>query len=241
MVILKYGYLTIFCFMMFYIMGCGFEDPYVPDSAGSSMLTGRIVADPVIDITGAEVLLRDQDSFSTIADSNGKFYFQNIPPGSYSLQVQKAPYLQESFSINIRKATDEDIGDMNVKLKGAIAGTIPSDKIGIIDGDIEIVVYVNGIPCVPQKNNTGDFVIDISSPESKINIHTVTKTTVYIDNVPYRAKVLDGGNFIVEFVPPGIYNDIQVKLSSKEGRLPIILDGTIEVKSGQTRFLPSSP
>jgi len=53
--------------------------------------------------------------------------------------------------------------------------------------------------------------------------------------------VQDDGNFIVEFVPPGIYNDIRVKVNSGENAIPVVSGGPVVIKSGQTRFLPPSP
>jgi hypothetical protein len=220
--------------------GCDFENPYVPESAGSSTLAGRIVADPMINLTGTEVILRGQDSFATVTGANGEFAFRDIPPGDYSLQAQKKPYLQDTISVNIPKSEDR-VEDVDIKLKGAIAGTIPDDKIAIIHGEVEVVVYIDGIPLVPRQDSAGDFTIHMSSTESSISIQAATKITVYIDNVPYLATVQDEGTFIAEFVPPGIYSDIRVKLNSKESALPIVSGGPVVVKSGQTRFLTSAP
>jgi hypothetical protein len=228
-------YLAIVC-----ITGCGFDDPYVPDSAGSSTLTGRVVTNPAIDLTGVEIVLRGNDSFAAVTNADGSFRFRDISPGNYFLHVQKRPYLQDSFPVIVRKATDEDIGDVNVSLKGAIAGVIPNDKVTVIHGEVEVVVYIDGVPIVPQRDSAGDLTIDLSSTESSISVYAATKITVYIDNVPYSAAVQDEGTFIAEFVPPGIYNDIKVKLNSKESALPIASGGPVVVKSGQTRFLTSS-
>lgn len=238
---MKYLYALIFIFIVFYITGCGFNDPYVPDSVGSSTLKGHIVTEPTMDTNQIEVHLRGSSSFSALTDLSGNFSFKNIPPGNYLVHLQKSPYLLDSFPVNVKKADEEIIGDIKVKLHGAIAGVIPSDKISILQGEVEIVVYVNGIPNIPQRNQNGDFFIDLSSPDNIITIKTITKTTVYVDDTGYTAKVMDDGNFIVEFVPPGIYNDIKVKLNSKEDTLTLVSDGTIEVKSGQTRILPVSP
>lgn len=235
---MKYLYALTFFFLVLYIMGCGFDDPYVPDSVGSSTLKGRIITEPVTDITGTEIHLRGPYSFAVITDSSGNFSFKDIPPGNYIVHLQKSPYLLDSFPVNVKKADKEIVGDIKIKLRGAIAGVIPSDKISILQGEVEIVVYVNGVPNIPQRNQNGDFFIDLSSPDNVITIRTITKTTVYIDGTGYTAKVMDDGNFIVEFVPPGIYNDIKVKLNSKEDTLTLISNGTIEVKSGQTRILP---
>ena len=223
--------------MIICVTGCEFDNPYVPDSAGSSTLTGRIVTDPVTDLTGAEVFLRGRDSFAAVTDADGRFRFQDIPPGDYSLEIQKKPYLQESFPVNVHKSVDEHIGDVDINLKGAITGTIPDDKIAIIHGEVEVVVYIDGVPLVPQRANEGDLIINLSSTESSIAIHAETKVTVYIDNVAYSATVQDEGSFIVEFVPPGIYNDIRIKLDSGEDSLPIVSGGPVVVKSGQTRLL----
>jgi len=219
------------------IAGCGFEDPYVPSSIGSSALKGYIVTDPATDISGVEVLLSGSDSFSSVTESNGEFQFDYITPGSYSIHIQKGPYIQESYTVSIDKDSDENIGALNVKLKGSISGTIPRNKIAILQGEVEIEVYVNGMLRVLQRNDTGNYSIDLSTPGSVITIRTVTKTTVYLDDVPYNAKVLDDGTIIVEFVPPGIYNDIKVKLNNTDDTLPLVTDGTVEVKSGQTRVL----
>jgi hypothetical protein len=239
MILLKQRHLTFLasCLITVYITGCEFDNPYVPDSASSSTLTGRIVTDPAIDLTGAEVLLRGQDSFAAVTHTDGRFLFQDILPGDYSLQVQKKPYLQHTFPVSVRKSMDENIGDVNIQLKGAIAGTIPNDKIAIIHGEVEVVVYIDGVPLVPQEDNAGKFTIDLSSTESVISIHAETKITVYVDNAPYSATVQDEGAFIAEFIPPGIYNDIRVKLNSEENALPIVSGGPVVVKSGQTRFL----
>ena len=68
------------------ISACEFDDPYVPDFAGSSTLAGRIVAEPATDLAGAEVFLHGQDSFTGVADADGRFHFQYIPPGDYLLR-----------------------------------------------------------------------------------------------------------------------------------------------------------
>jgi hypothetical protein len=234
----KYLMLLVPCFMVFCITGCEFDDPYVPDSAGSSSLAGRIVTEPVMDVTGAEVLLRGQDSFATVTDADGEFYFRDILPGDYSLQMQKKPYLQHSMPVNIAKSENKNIGSVSAELKGAIAGTIPDDKITIIHGEVEVVVYIDGIPLVPEQDSQGNLAIDLSSTESTINIKAATKIIVYIDNVPYSATVQNERNFIVEFVPPGIYNDIRIKLNSQGTALPIVSGGPVIVKNGQTRLLP---
>lgn len=237
---MKYLYTLIFLFTMLYIIGCGFDDPYVPDSVGSSTLKGHIITEPVIDLTGTEIHLRGPSSYAVLTDSSGNFSFKDIPPGNYLIHLQKSPYLLDSFPVNVKKANEEIIGDIKIKLRGAIAGVIPSDKISILQGEVEIIVYVNGVPNIPKRDQNGDFFIDLSSPDNVITFRTITKTTVYVDDTRYTAKVMDDGNFIVEFVPPGIYNDIKVKLNSKEDMLTLVSNGTIEVKSGQTRILPVS-
>jgi len=243
MILLKCRFFTIplLYLIIIYAAGCGFDNPYVPETAGSSTLTGRITPDSAMDLTGTKVLLQGQDSFATTTGANGEFHFKNIPPGGYSLQIQKAPYLLSSFPVNIRKATDENLGNVDVRLAGAIAGTIPDDKIAIVHGEVEVVVYVDGVPFMPQHGGTSDFVVELSSTESKISVRAETKIIVYIENVPYYATVQDRGSFIVEFVPPGIYNDIKVKVDSEEAAISLVSEGPIEVKSGQTRFLSPMP
>lgn len=240
MMFFKYRYLilTVVYFAIAYISGCEFDDPYVPESAGSSALTGRIVTEPPMSLTGAEVFLRGQNSFGSVTGADGVFHFQDISPGNYSLQIQKKPYLQYNNPVIVRKSTDDDLGDIKIKLKGAIAGTIPDDKIAIVHGEVEVIVYIDGIPFVPRQDSEGDLTIDLSSPESAISIQAEPKITVYVDNVPYSATVQDGGNFIVEFIDPGIYNDIRVRLNSQETSFALVSGGPVVVKSGQTRFIP---
>jgi len=227
----------IICLLALYIYGCGFDDPYVPESVGSSTINGRIVTDPVADTAGAEVILRGEESISTLADVNGNFYLSDIKPGSYTLQLQKSPYLQSSIPVTVTKSSNQDMGDLKVKLLGAISGTVPKEKLGMLYGEFEIVVYVDGIPRVPEKNANGDYMIDLSASGNDINIRTVTKTIVYIDGTPYSAKVLDEGNILVEFVPPGIYSDVRVKLNSGDNTLSMTPIGPIVVNSGETRTL----
>ena len=222
--------------MILFITGCEFSDPYVPEYASSSTLTGRIVTDPVIELDGIEVLLRGQSSFVAITNSDGFFLFEDIPPGDYFLHMQKKPYLQNIFPVSVQKSTDEDMGEINVELKGAVAGIIPNNKIAIVHGEVEIVICVDGVPIMLQ-DSADNLVIDLSSTESKITIETATKITIYIDDVSYSATVQDKGNFIVEFVPPGIYSDIRIKLNSGDDALPVVSGGPVVVKNGQTRFL----
>ena len=66
----KYLLLLASCFAI-YIIGCGFDNPYVPEVVGSSTLTGQIVTEPAIDLTGTEVLLRGQDSFAAVTGADG--------------------------------------------------------------------------------------------------------------------------------------------------------------------------
>jgi len=240
MIFLKYRYLilTVLCFAIAYISGCGFDDPYVPESAGSSDLTGRIVTEPSIDLTGAEVFLRGQNSFGSATGPDGFFHFQDITPGDYLLQIQKKPYLQYNQPVVVRKSTDEDLGDIKIELKGAIAGAIPDDKIAIVHGEVEIIVYIDGIPFVPRQDSEGDLTIELSSPESAISVQAEPKITVYIDNIAYSATVRNGGDFIIEFIDPGIYNDIRIRLNSQETSFPLVSGGPVVVKSGQTRFIP---
>jgi len=219
------------------IIGCEFDEPYVPDFAGSSTLTGRIITDPAMDLTGMEALLHDRDSFADVTGADGKFCFQDIPPGDYLLHAQKKPYLQDSFRVTVRKSIDEDAGDLKSELKGAIAGTIPNDKLAVIYGEVELIVYVDGVPLIMQGSNENELTIDVSSTESNISIHTATRIMVYVDGVPYSALIQDNGEFVVEFVPPGIYNDIRVKLNSKEDTLSITSGDPVVVQSGQTRVL----
>ena len=243
MILLKHRHFILLapCLMLIPMMGCEFDDPYIPDSTGSSTLTGHIVTDPAIDLNRAEVFLRGRDSFATVTDANGRFRFQDVPPGDYRLQVQKKPYLLDSFSVDIPKSEDEDMGDANVKLKGAIAGTLPTDKVAIVHGEVELAIYIDGVPLAVQQESTANLTIDLSSPESDIIIRATTKITVYIDSVPYPATVQDDGNFVVEFVPPGTYSNIQVKLNSEENAFPIVSGGLVVVKGGQTRFVTSAP
>lgn len=239
MIFFKYFHIAILCFILsfaIFITGCDFDDPYVPDEAGSSSLTGRITTEPEMDLTGTEVLLRGQDSFAGVIDASGIFSFQDIPPGDYILYMQKNPYLQEAYPVKVRKSIHEDMGIINTKLKGAISGTIPNDKVSIVHGEVDVSVYVDGVPLVIQEGDN-DIAIELSSDESNIIISATTKITVYIDKVSYPATVRDDGTFIVEFVPPGIYNDIQIKLNSIEHSFPIVSDGPVVVKSGQTRYL----
>lgn len=229
------------CFIIICIIGCEFDDPYVPDSAGSSTLNGQIVTDPAMDLTGTEILLRGQGSFAIVTGADATFRFKDIPPGDYSIHVEKRPYLRDDFSVHIQKSTEEDIGDVHFNLKGAIVGTIPDNIISIISGEVEITIYIDGVPLELEPGDEDDFTIDLSSTESTISIKAVIRITVYIDNVSYPAVVQDDGNFIVEFVPPGIYNDIRVKVNSGEKAIPVVSGGPVVIKSGQTRFLPPSP
>jgi len=223
--------------LVLYISGCGFDDPYVPESVGSSTINGRIVTDPITDVAGAEVILRGEESLSTVADANGNFYLNDIKPGSYTLQLQKTPYLQNSIPVNVAKLSKQDMGDLKVKLLGAISGTVSKEKLGTLYGEFEIVVYVDGVPRVPEKNANGDYMIGLSASGNDINIRTVTKTIVYIDGTPYLAKVLDEGQILVEFVPPGIYNEVRVKMNTGNNTLSLAPVGPIVINSGETRFL----
>ena len=102
-------------------------------------------------------------------------------------------------------------------------------------------MYIDGVPLVLQPGMEDNFTIDLSSPDSTITVHAATKITVYIDNVIYSAVVQNTGNFLVEFVPPGIYNDIRVKVNSGENAIPIVSGGPVVIKGGQTRLLTPSP
>lgn len=230
-------HIIIFCLIIVYITGCDFDNPYIPDTVGSSSLTGRIVTDPFMDLNGTQVLIRGQDAYATLADANGVFLFQDIPPGDYILYMQKSPYLQESKTIFIRKATSEDLGDIKVSLKGAISGIVPKDKISIVHGEVDITVYIDGIPIAEPKDE--DINIKLSSEKSNISIQAEAKITIYIDNAIYSAAVKDKGAFIIGFVPPGIYNDIRIKLNSFDKAFPIVSGEPVVVKSGQTLSLAS--
>lgn len=234
---LKLRYILILLFIPIYIIGCGFDDPYVPASAGSSKLSGRVVTDPITDVTNAEVILRGEYSTSVIADTNGKFQIKDITPGSYVLQIQKSPYLQSNIKVDIPKAIHKDMGDINLKLNGAISGKVPQEKISTLYGEFEIVVYVDGVPRLPVKNKDGEYTIDYLPTSGDVKIYTVTKTIVFIDNEQYSAKVLEDGEILTEFVPPGIYNSVKVKTTTKEGFLPLTTEGPIVVNSGETRYL----
>jgi len=239
MIFLKHKHLifTALCFAVLLVTGCDFDNPYVPENASSSALTGRIVTDPVMELNGIEVLLRGQSSFAAVTDADGRFHFQDIQPDDYIIYFQKKPYLQNSFPVSVSKSTEEDMGDIKVQLKGAVAGVIPNDKTAIVHGEVEIVIYINGVPLVLQEDDADNFTIDLSSTESKISIEASTQITIYIDGVPYSATVQDEGTFIAEFVPPGIYSDIRVKLNSDQDAIPIVSGGPVVVRNGQTRFL----
>lgn len=226
----------IFCFIILYFTGCGFDNPYVPDEAGSSSLTGRIISEPVMDMQNAKILLEGEYSFATITDTNGVFNFQDIPPGIYDLHIQKSPYLQEAMPVIIKKSTQENLGDVKFKLNGAISGIIPEKEISIVHGEIDITIYVDGVPLLNDQNE--EVKIQLSSEKSKISVNAVTKIIVYVDSLPYSAVVQDKGIFIVEFVPPGVYNDVRIKLNSgMDKTFPIVSGEPVVVNSGQTRFL----
>ncbi|MGB9597300.1 MAG: hypothetical protein ACPL7B_13550, partial [Candidatus Poribacteria bacterium] len=214
-----------------------FDDPYVPASVGSSRLSGRIITDPITDVTNAEIILRGEYSTSVIADANGKFQIKDITPGSYILQIQKSPYLQSNITVDIPKAVHKDLGDIHLKLNGAISGKVPLEKISTLYGEFEIVVYVDGVPRLPVKNKDGEYSIDHLPTSGDVKIYTVTKTIVFIDNEQYSAKVLEDGEILTEFVPPGVYNSVKVKTTTKEGFLPLTTEGPIVVNSGETRYL----
>ena len=237
----RYSTLPIICLIVACITGCEFDNPYVPDYAGSSTLTGKIATEPAMNLTGTEMFLRsipDQDSFADVTGASGEFRFQDIPPGEYSLQVQRRPYLQDIFPVSVSKSANKNAGELKTELKGAIAGVIPGDKLTVMHGEIEMTVYIDGVPLTMQQGDGDDFTINLSSSESNITIRATTRTTIYVDDVPYSATVQSDGQFLVEFVPPGIYNDIHVRLNSEETAFPIVSGGPVVVKSGQTRVLP---
>lgn len=234
---LKLRFIFILILIPIYIIGCGFDDPYVPASVGSSRLSGRIITDPITDVTNAEIILRGEYSTSVIADANGRFQIKDITPGSYILQIQKSPYLQSNITVDIPKAVHKDMGDIHLKLNGAISGKVPQEKISTLYGEFEIVVYVEGIPRLPVKNKYGEYTIDHLPTNGDVKIYTVTRTIVFIDNEQYSAKVLEDGEILTEFVPPGIYNSVKVKTTTKEGFLPLTTEGPIVVNSGETRYL----
>jgi len=93
-----------------------------------------------MDVTNAEVILRGEYSTSVIADASGRFQFQDITPGSYIIQIQKSPYLLSNIPVDIPKASHKDLGDINLKLNGAISGKVPKEKISTLYGEFEIVV-----------------------------------------------------------------------------------------------------
>lgn len=229
-------YIGIICLVLVYMTGCGFDNPYVPDEVGSSSLTGRIITEPAMSMQNADVLLEGEYSFAAVADFNGVFVFEDIPPGNYNLHLQKSPYLQEVLPVTLQKSMNEDLGDIKFKLNGAISGVIPENKISIVHGEVDVTVYVDGVPLL--SNQSDDITIQLSSEKSTISVSAVTKITVYIDSVPYSAIVQEKGIFIVEFVPPGIYNDVRIKLNSTmEKTFPIVSGEPVVVNSGQTRFL----
>ena len=225
-------------FVVAYVIGCEFDEPYVPDYAGSSTLSGQIITNPVTDLTSTEVFLRGQDSFANVTGADGVFNFQHVPPGDYLLQVQKHPYLQNTFPVTIRKSTDEEVGVLESTLTGAITGTIPADKLALIDAEVGLILYIDGVPTTLQQDSEEDITIDSESTETIIDFRSTIRITVYVDDIPYSAIVFDDWQFLVEFVPTGIYSDIRVKANSGETAFPIPLDGPVVIKSGQTRVLP---
>ncbi|MBD3184283.1 DUF2012 domain-containing protein [Candidatus Poribacteria bacterium] len=222
---------------LFLLTGCDFEDPYVPDYAGSSTLTGGLTSNPPINLDKTQVLLRGEDSFSTITDTKGEFSFRDLPPGDYILFVQKSPYIQENFQISIPKSREIDLGKFQVSLKGAVTGYIPDEKLATLEGELEIVIYIDGTPLIIDQSEDRDFIIDLKSTKSDIDIQAETKINVYIDDEFYSAKVNEDGNFIIDFIPPGIYNRIWIRLNSTGKIIPIASDSPIIIRSGETRLL----
>ena len=187
MTLKRHNYFTgvLFCIISLILVGCDFEDPYVPDYAGSSTIKGKLISNPPINLDKTQVLLRGEDSFAVVTDVNGEFSFRDLPPGEYILFVQKTPYIQDSFHISVPKSNNLNLGELLVSPKGAIAGNIPSNKLAILQGELEIVIYINGTPLIVDQSEDRDFTIGLKSTDSDIDIQAETKIAVYIDDEYY--------------------------------------------------------
>jgi hypothetical protein len=99
--------------------------------------TARVEGTVVSAITGAplkkaEVLLQTTDnrSFAASTDAQGKFIFEDLPPGDYGLSVDRVGYLKQVAESEVELAAGTIVKDIVMKLtpQGVISGRVVDEE-----------------------------------------------------------------------------------------------------------------
>jgi hypothetical protein len=75
------------------------QQPAPDDIRGA--VSGVVVDDAIFPVPGAKVSVRDRD-YAATADEDGRFVFEQMPPGLYTLEVRKAGHSDGLGTVNVR-------------------------------------------------------------------------------------------------------------------------------------------
>jgi hypothetical protein len=130
---------TVCCALPFLLAGCFAQGPLAAVSQTTADGAARIEGQVFSATTGeplkkVQVLLASDDKhrYATSTDAQGKFVFEGIPPGDYSLSAERVAYLNRHAESDISASPGASVKDVVLKLipAGVIAGRVLDE-----DGD----------------------------------------------------------------------------------------------------------
>jgi len=107
-----------------------------------------------IPLAGAEVVLSNGLTVSTLTDENGKYCFTDVTPGVYTLTVSKEGYITDTATVNVKAGENSSV-DILLEPFGAIAGRVVN-LTGCGVHNAEVILNRDDALCTKLTNTSSD-------------------------------------------------------------------------------------
>jgi len=207
--------------------------------AQSGAIQGIVVRGTNYPLSKANVELRRDGTNETILDStitsdNGRFVFQNVPPGRYQLTVTRAGYVRSPVPIVVN--ANQPVLNMQVPMTpaSAIAGTIYDGNSEAL-GNVEVQALKASYP--EGRRVLTPVASAVTNDLGEYRLFWLEPGRYYIAAVPdsFERRMMSGGN--ISIVGGPFYSSAAVAdpalgrpdLKTRNGRdVPVYFSGTID-------------
>jgi len=174
---------TIALAAVFAFSGCGreFDKPPQPGVVVGTLLLSR---SPDVPAEGARVRLVEC-GLSVLSQADGRFQFDEVPQGDFTLRIESGEYVQEQEDVVVREGV-RDLGDIELARSGWISGLVTVSGGG---NALNTVVYVIGGDQLTHAAYDGSYTLDGVPPGLR---DLGAARPGYMLASPVQAEVLSG-------------------------------------------------
>jgi hypothetical protein len=185
------------------LSGCGrvFEQPPQPGVVLGTLLLSQ---EPDVPAPGARVRLVEC-GLSVSSDASGRFQFDEVPQGDFTLRIESGDYVQELQDVVVREGV-RDLGTIELDRSGWVTGIVTVQGGGTA---LNTVVYIVGGDQLTHAAHDGSYSLGGVAPGLR---GVGAARPGYMLSSPVEAEVLSGEttreNLALVPIPPGAVGQV---------------------------------